>query len=481
MTDPIRLIASFAGVLVLSGCVAYRAQPLEPDLLWSDLEKIRLDDLIASEADEGEQPTDEEDRLPVFDYADGLSADEAAALATVLNPDLRAFRMQKQVAEGQLVSAGLLPNPDIDTRWLSPTHGGPTNGEINLLFDLTSALLTRKPRIERAEIALNEIDWAIADREWRLANQTRKAFVDILYWEQALELNGQQKRLLDHLVEITLAQRAAGAVTDLDVVLAESEAAENQRRLIRLTGQQQQAIQRLNLLIGLPPGHDTRLDIPDKPLAYDADPQDLQVLAEQLRHRRPDLRQVEQAYLGSEKDLQIAVIEQFPRLSLGPSYERADGENEFGGVLSAEIPLFNRNQGNIAISTAQREQLRRIYVALMHQARGELYDGWRQIDRLDAELSLYFSDVAPRLQKSLDLTEKAFAAGNLDLFPVILLQGRIIDSKRGILDTLRDHQQAKINLMQATGPEIDVNQDTENPDPQLDPVAAPDAEPALKE
>ena len=118
-----------------------------------------------------------------------------------------------------------------------------------------------------------------------------------------------------------------------------------------------------------------------------------------------------------------------------------------------EVPIFNRNQGEIAVTTARREQLRRTYVALMHQARGELFDVWQQIDRLDAELKLYFSEVAPRLQKSLDLTEKAFDAGNLDLFPVILLQGRILDSKRGILETLRDHQQAKIDLMQATGPE----------------------------
>lgn len=271
---------------------------------------------------------------------------------------------------------------------------------------------------------------------------------------QALELNHQQNRLLDHLVRITQAQRAAGAVTDLDVVLAESEAAKNERRLIRLTGQQQQAIQKLNLLIGLPPDHVTHLQIPDKPLVFDSTSQDMQLLLEQLRLRRPDLRQAEQAYLGSEKDQQLAVIEQFPNLSLGPSYERADGENEFGGGLSVEVPIFNRNQGHIAVSTARREQLRRMYIAMMHQARGEFYDVWQQIDRLDAELSLYFSDVAPRLQKSLDLTEKAFAAGNLDLFPVILLQGRILDSKRGILNTLRDHQQAKIDLMQATVPEV---------------------------
>jgi outer membrane protein TolC len=467
MTDPIRLIASFAGVLLLSGCVAYRPEPLEPGQRWSDLESIRLDDLIA---DEGEPPADDEDRLPVFDYTDGLSADEAAALATVLNPDMRAFRLQRQIAEGQLVSAGLLPNPSIDTRWLSPVDGGPASGEINLVMNLTSALLTRKPRMERAQIGLEEVNWAIADREWRLANRTRKAFVDILYWDQALELNRQQSRLLDRLVQITHAQRAAGAVTDLDVVLAESEAADTQRRLIRLTGQKQQAIQKLNLLIGLPPDHDTLLDIPEKPLAYDAVSQDVKLLAEQLRVRRPDLRQVEQAYLGSEKDLQIAVIKQFPNLSLGPSYERSDGDDEFGAVLDAEIPIFNRNQGQIAVTTARREQLRRVYIALMHRARGELYDMWRQTDRLDAELSLYFSQVAPRLQKSLDLTEKAFTAGNLDLFPVILLQGRILDSKRGILDTLRDYQQARIDLIQAVGPEARSSET-----PEMDPQADPDA------
>ncbi len=436
--------------VVLSGCVTYHPQPLEPGKEWAELESIRIDDLVVTPED---QAGESKSSVPAFDYSDGLSADEAAGLATVLNPDLRAFQLNKQIAEGQLVAAGLLPNPEIDLKWLAVLGGGPSSGELDFLFDLTGALLTRKPRIEWAHIRLEEVHWEVADQEWQLVNEVRLNFIELLYWDRTLELNQQQYVLLSRLLQIIQRQRAAGDATDLDVVLAEVELADIERQGKRLTGHRQRALQQFNRLIGVPPNHPTRLQIPEQPLAYEPQTEDLQKMTEQLLVRRPDLLQAEQAYLGSEKELQLAVIQQFPGIRLGPSYERGEGENLLGGIVSVEIPVFDRNQGQVAVTTAQREQQRRAYVALLHQARAELYDAWNRLQSLEDELHLYFSDVAPRLQRSLDLTEAAFDAGNLGLFQVLLLQRRVLDSKSQILDTLRDFHRAKIDLKQTIGPE----------------------------
>src|SRR5262245_7272783 len=46
-----------------------------------------------------------------FEFRNGLSPDEAAILAVIANPKLRATRDQRKLAAAQLLQAGILPNP----------------------------------------------------------------------------------------------------------------------------------------------------------------------------------------------------------------------------------------------------------------------------------------------------------------------------------------------------------------------------------
>ena len=48
-----------------------------------------------------------------FNILDGLSPDEAAVLAVLRNPELRAARDQHGIANAQLLQAGLLPDPQV--------------------------------------------------------------------------------------------------------------------------------------------------------------------------------------------------------------------------------------------------------------------------------------------------------------------------------------------------------------------------------
>ncbi len=446
---PYTSVLLFTVALLLSACTTYQPKPLYPEQEWRQLQDVRLDDLLA---DTKNLLVNRNQLAVVFNYEDGMSADEAAGLAVVLNLDLRVIRLEKEIAQGQLLDAGLLPNPDIDARWLTPVSGvGGVLTEIDTFFDLTEALLIRGPSIDRAEIRIEKINWELAGREWEIANEVRRAFSDVLYWDRTIELNKQQQQVTKQILEITTTQYDLDAGTELDVVLAESEGVELERRARQLNGQRKQAIQKLNSLIGLPPNHSTQLQKPEKPLAYIPLSGDVDRFAEKLRIQRPDLHQAEQAYLGSEKELQLAIRRQYPRLRLGPSYEHAEGEDLVGVGFSLEIPVFNLNQGEIAIRMAERDQKHQDYVALLHQARGRLYDTWTRLEALNDELGFYFSDVAPRLERSLDLTEEAFKAGLLDILRVLLVQNRVLDSKRQILDALRDYHRSRIDLIEIVG------------------------------
>jgi outer membrane protein TolC len=115
-----------------------------------------------------------------------------------------------------------------------------------------------------------------------------------------------------------------------------------------------------------------------------------------------------------EQKLRQSIIEQFPKLNIGPNYTNdTTPVYTVGPVLTIGLPIFDRNQGNIAIERATRERLHGEYQARLDVAYGAA-------DRLITELSLieaqYQASLASirRLRDAAEVGDRAYAAGNLD-------------------------------------------------------------------
>jgi hypothetical protein len=89
-----------------------------------------------------------------LNFNDGISPDEMAILAVLLNPELKVIRDEKKIAAAQVLQAGLLPNPQLSLSYEIPIRGE-TSGAISaygiqLDWEITS-LLTRKAKISIAK------------------------------------------------------------------------------------------------------------------------------------------------------------------------------------------------------------------------------------------------------------------------------------------------------------------------------------------
>ena len=106
-----RRFALCAGVLSipLSGCSIYHPQPLDHKTVETILRQPD-DQTLQVAMSQIRHPT----LRPVkVDLTNGINADEAALVAILLNPVLRADRDRRGLARAQLVAAGVLPNPEI--------------------------------------------------------------------------------------------------------------------------------------------------------------------------------------------------------------------------------------------------------------------------------------------------------------------------------------------------------------------------------
>src|SRR5579872_6917778 len=98
-----------ATLMSATGCAKYHAMPLTT---------ARVENALAPPPAETLRVEAKALRHPLLpavelDTTKGLSPDEAAVLAVLINPTLRAARTQRQASAAQLLQAGILPNPEL--------------------------------------------------------------------------------------------------------------------------------------------------------------------------------------------------------------------------------------------------------------------------------------------------------------------------------------------------------------------------------
>jgi outer membrane protein TolC len=301
-----------------------------------------------------------------------LGIEDIAVLAVQNNPDLLAARAQRGLAQAQVLSAGILPNPSLSAGYGFLISGPGTTNPITLALseDLRS-LMARSSKRRAARQSAQAIDASLLWEEWQIIAKARLQVVDLIEGEQQ---RVALQRTVTLLLERTARGREALARGDSTLVTLLpdlSAAADARKRLDDLERQQESRRRDLNTTLGLaqqaPLLLDQHMALP--PIDADAVQQNLDSLAD----RRPDLLALRLGYRAQEERLRGAILAQFPLLSLGVSADR-DNTNvrTIGPQITLELPLFDHNQGNIAVERATRQQLHDEFTARELAARSEV-------------------------------------------------------------------------------------------------------------
>lgn len=310
-----------------------------------------------------------------FNESDGLSPDEAAVLSVIANTELRAVRDQRKLAEAQLLQAGILPNPQIGYSMEFPT-GGTTTGAVNAFgltfnWDVTS-LITSGADIKSARAKTASVDLDVAWQEWQIAEGAKQQVYRLYYLQKQLDVAKEEEKGLHENVEAIRKAVNFGDMTVIDLSAAES--ALKTVELSVLTTEQQLEEQRiaLNQSIGFPPNQLITIQQDIKPLSFDKIPSFANT-TEDLEDRRLDLLALKLGYESQEARVRAAILRQFPKINIGFSQLRDTGNVVTSGFgITIDLPVFDRNQGQIAIERATREQLFNEYVDRLYKARSNI-------------------------------------------------------------------------------------------------------------
>ena len=386
----LQLFALLMLITTTAGCARYQPLPLDtsPDLV------ARPSDLIGAETE----------RV-------GLGTLDRLVVAN--NPDLRAARAQLGVSDAQVLVAGILPNPQVTAAYPFLVSGPGTVDSYSAGFaqDLKSLLIYRT-KGEVAGAARQNVSATLLWQEWQTIGKARLLFVDILSGERTLRFIVESRKLLKQRYDLTNTAIGQGNATlatlspDL-VAVGDIQKTFDDLGRLQLTRRHQ-----LAALLGLSP---------DAPLALASTAAVPRIDAVRIRSdlatladRRPDLIALQFGYRSEDAKVRQAILSQFPNLSVG-LFAGQDTSSilAIGPQLTMDLPIFDRNQGGIALETATREQLRREFTARVTAATGEV----QALLSEQALVARQLVDLEPRLREARTIaqrTENAFKQGTFD-------------------------------------------------------------------
>src|ERR1700730_394379 len=387
-----------------------------------------------------------------FGQAQGLvriTLDEAIQMALQHNHNLLAARTTIQQSQAEEMAANMRPNPTLFADWdyLPLSHSGQntqclhdsTEGDIGLSYLLERGK-KRQHRLQAAKDITAQTRSLVAENERSLSFNVASLFVNVQLAESTLELSHQDLKSFQQTVDIGQERYRVGAISEDDSLkiklqLLQFETDVQQAELARV-----QALSDLRQLLGyesVSADYDVVGEFDYQPLKGNLEDMELKAL-----QTRPDLRAAQQGMTAanSQYELQRAIGK--PDVTVQGSYSHVNGINAATFYGSIPLPIFSRNQGEIARARFAISQAQEQEKATNGQALTDVRDAYEGLRTNDKVITLFRSGYLDIAQKDRDISEYAYKRGAASLLD-------FLDAERSYRATQFAYRQALASYLLA--------------------------------
>jgi outer membrane protein, heavy metal efflux system len=426
-------LCSIIVALLLPGCSTYQPAPLTRESVNTTLTPKTLD-VLQVQAKTIKHPI-----LRPIKVTSRFSPDSAAVVAVLSNPSLRAVRDERGIAQAQLLSAGILPNPQLSAELDIPVNNNEQtfNGyNVGITWEIT-ALIARQAKIDSAKAVLSSVDLDIAWQEWQIAQAARIAVFKQLSLEQELAVAILMKRRLDENLALIKNAVEQQLKTDIDLTAAQAASDEAKTTVLELSRDLEKQKLSLARVLGFPA--DTNIPLQEEivfPSRFNLPSQG--ELLNNLEQKRLDLLALKLGYESREQAVRAAVLSSFPKINLGINKARDTSDiKSIGPNMAIDLPIFDRNQGGIAAEKATRQKLFDEYSNRVFEARSDIAVLLADIDELTKQIeSIQLS--LPGIERLADAYKTAYETGSADILSFYAAQN---DAAKKTIELLKSKQE----------------------------------------
>jgi outer membrane protein, heavy metal efflux system len=375
---------------------------------------------------------------------DGLSRDEAVAVALWNNAAFQVSVSQLGFARADLVDAGMISNPVLSL--LFPW--GPKQLEATLKWP-AEVLWERPRRVAAAKLSLESVAKNLVQSGLDLALSVRLAYAELALAIDRRTLAEEAATTLQRIDVLTQSRLAAGDIAQLDARAARVDAVRGAQDAERAVHDEVVARERLRLLLGLA-ADDGLLDkLQDggrpEPCGTPSD------LLKRALAARPDLRAAELAVeaagarLGWEESRVLALT-----AVLDANGQGREGF-EMGPGIDVGFPIFNRNQGGRLRAQTELQRASAAYVLLQQQVGLDVREASARFDQARQSRLAWEDRIVTPLRDNLSDAEESYAAGESSYLFVLENGRRLIDARVREREIAADEHRAQARIERAAG------------------------------
>lgn len=401
--------------------------------------------------------------------ADGLTLDAAIDRYIRRNLEIEALRYEIPMAQADVLTASLRVNPIFyaDAQLVPYGHysnnrpGGQTQYDVNVTIPLD---VTRK-RIARTIVAQrtkSAIEAQFIDAIRLRIDNLYTAYIDVVAARQGLILSTQSRKSLAELVSRQKRVEEAG---DVPLPIVQSLAAQLDQldmQIAETTTQLERAKRALGNLLVMSPAEIRRFDTRASLERFPELPKPPDDLARLALENRPDLLATRRGVALADAGIHSAKAQRYTDVYLLLQPYTFQNNSPFGlksatsyavGV-TANLPLFNRNQGNIDRAVKNAKQTRIELTAIERQVVYDVQDAISEFKASRLTVDKYKNNILPTQAQILASAKRRLAGSEVDFIFYLTARKDYFDVFRQYRDALVRHRRAQLNLNTAVGVRI---------------------------
>ena len=382
------------------------------------------------------------------------------------NLSLFAERANLTVADAQMLTARLRPNPVFSFSadhqdWLGTGFDASNNGgppEIAWRVDVPLERGgKRDARIALASAVRSAAEADFLDAVRALRQEVTLACIDLLAAQATRKVVGDTLRTYEDLARVNRARLTAGAIAPLEATRSDVAMLQFRASVVKADLDVAAASAKLRVLLGRPVGDP--IEIADSAIAAAAaaplEPSALESLAVQSR---PDLLSLHLSQARSVADLRLQEALGRVDYTIGAEYRRQQGiagrSNSLGVFFSTPLPVLNRNQGEIARATAEREHVERQIEARKAQVVADVRAALHEYEATRDLLGSIEHDLLSPATHARDVSLYTYKAGGATLLDVLDAERAFNDIEQSYVDAQASLRRASAHLNAAVGSEV---------------------------
>ena len=379
-----------------------------------------------------------------------IDLDQAIQLAVAHNHALKAAQSLIPQSQAQEITAAIRPNPiftydDLYVPIFSPAEINSSTLDNITEFDLGFSYTferghKRQARMQAARDQTAQTRSQVNDTERALMANVGQQFIGILLAKANLQLANADLESFQQTVNLSQERFRAGAIGEGDLLKIKLQLLQFQMDVSSARLALVQALASLRQLLGydaVPTDYDVTGELAYTPLGLNQE--DLQLRAIKLR---PDLMAAQQSVTAAQSQFQLAKANGKRNLTTTFDYTHVAAVNSAGFTMNIEIPIFDRNQGEIARTHYAINQAQETSTGASEIVMTDVANAYQGVKTSAQVVELYTSGYLKQAEDSRDISEYAYKRGAATLLD-------FLDAERSYRSTQLAYRQALATYMLA--------------------------------